>query len=52
MNLSSARVFVRDLAEAARFYGEKLGFTQSAGGIEHGACIYMRPVACSSSWKP
>jgi catechol 2,3-dioxygenase-like lactoylglutathione lyase family enzyme len=40
MNLSSARIFVRDLEEAARFYGEKLGFAQSAGGIEHGACIY------------
>jgi lactoylglutathione lyase len=40
MILNSARVFVRDLKEAARFYGETLGFSQSAGGIEHGACIY------------
>ena len=40
MNLSSARIFVRDLEEAAQFYGGKMRFVQSAGGIEQGACIY------------
>ena len=40
MNLSSARVFVRDIEEAARFYGGTLGFAQSGGGTEYGACIY------------
>jgi predicted enzyme related to lactoylglutathione lyase len=40
MNLSSARVFVRDIEEAARFYGGTLGLAQSVGDIEHGVCIY------------
>lgn len=40
MKLSSARIFVRDLEEAARFYGVTLGLVQSAGNVASGACIY------------
>jgi catechol 2,3-dioxygenase-like lactoylglutathione lyase family enzyme len=40
MNISAARVFVRDLAEAQQFYGSALGLPLVAGGAEYGYCVF------------
>jgi len=40
MNLNTARVFVRDIVEAERFYGAKLGLALKAGNREHGYCVF------------
>lgn len=40
MKLGAARIFVFDLAQAHRFYGAQLGLPLSAGGVEHGYCVY------------
>jgi predicted enzyme related to lactoylglutathione lyase len=40
MNLSAVRIFVRDIAEARRFYQEKLGFNLEQDDIEHGVCVF------------
>ena len=40
MKLHTARVFVRDLAEAKSFYHEKLGLELTAGNIAHGYCVF------------
>ena len=40
MNLSAARVFVRDLHEAQHFYGTLLGLPLRAGSAAHGFCVF------------
>lgn len=40
MNLSAARIFVRDIAKAKAFYGERLGLTLTLGDPDHGVCIF------------
>ena len=40
MELSAARVFVRDLASARQFYGEVLALPLQAGGVSHGFCVF------------
>ena len=40
MNLSTARIFVRDIAEAERFYASSLGLELKAGNTEHGYCVF------------
>ena len=40
MNLNSARVFVRDLAAARRFYGEALGLAMRANDVARGYCLF------------
>lgn len=40
MNLSAARIFVRDLADACHFYGVVLGLPLQAGGVEYGYCVF------------
>jgi predicted enzyme related to lactoylglutathione lyase len=40
MNLSSARVFVKDLSAAHSFYAQALGLPLRAGGPEAGFCVY------------
>jgi predicted enzyme related to lactoylglutathione lyase len=40
MNLSAARVFVRDLQSAHDFYGQALGLAFRAGGPDFGYCVY------------
>jgi len=40
MNLSAARVFVRDAGEAKAFYGERLGLKITLGDLDHGLCIF------------
>ena len=40
MNLSTARVFVRDIREAKRFYTEKLGLALKADGTQDGYCVF------------
>jgi hypothetical protein len=40
MNLNTARVFVRDIVEAERFYGAKLGLAFKAGNRDHGDCVF------------
>lgn len=40
MNLNTARVFVRDIVEAERFYGTKLGLAIKAGNKERGYCVF------------
>ena len=40
MNLNTARVFVRDIAQAKSFYAEILGFEPIAGSTEHGYCVF------------
>jgi predicted enzyme related to lactoylglutathione lyase len=40
MNLSTARVFVRDLPSAHAFYGQAMGLRLQAGGPESGFCVY------------
>ncbi len=40
MELSAARVFVRDLAQAQHFYGSLLGLPLQAGGADFGFCVF------------
>ena len=40
MNLSAARVFVRDLATAKHFYSKKLGLSLKTDGAQHGYCVF------------
>ena len=40
LNLSTARVFVRNLAEAQHYYGAVLGLPLQAGGSEYGFCVF------------
>ena len=40
MNLSTARVFVRDIATARQFYCEKLQLTLKADGTRYGYCVF------------
>ena len=40
MKLSTARVFVRNLAEAQHFYSSVLSLPQQAGGVEYGFCVF------------
>ena len=40
MNLSAARVFVRNIAEAKRFYAECLGLPLQVDGSEYGYCVF------------
>ena len=40
MNLSTARVFVRDLQAAEAFYTNKLGLSLSAGGAQFSYCVF------------
>ncbi len=41
MELSAARVFVRDLPEAQRFYGSPLELPLRAGGADHGYRVFL-----------
>jgi catechol 2,3-dioxygenase-like lactoylglutathione lyase family enzyme len=40
MNLSAARVFVQDVVEARRFYGDRLGLRLIGGDLDHGVCVF------------
>ena len=40
MELITARVFVRDIAAAKRFYGQVLGLPITADGSGHGYCVF------------
>lgn len=40
MNLNTARIFVRNLAEAKQFYAQSLGLTLKADGMEYGYCVF------------
>jgi predicted enzyme related to lactoylglutathione lyase len=40
MQLRTARIFVRDLPGASRFYGEMLGLPLKADGSRQGYCIF------------
>ncbi|MDO9355028.1 MAG: VOC family protein [Solirubrobacteraceae bacterium] len=40
MNLTTARIFVRDLEQARRFYADTLGLKLVAAGMEHGYCVF------------
>lgn len=40
MNLSTARVFVRDLSSAEAFYKDTLGLPMQAGGAAAGFCVF------------
>jgi predicted enzyme related to lactoylglutathione lyase len=40
VNLTAARVFVKDVAEAKAFYAERLGLRLTLGDLEHGVCIF------------
>lgn len=40
MQLHTARIFVRDLADASRFYEEVLGLPLKADGREQGFCVF------------
>ena len=40
MELNTARVFVKDIAAAKRFYSGKLGLPVKADGSEHGYCVF------------
>ncbi|NRF68237.1 VOC family protein [Aquincola sp. S2] len=40
MELSAARVFVRDIVAAKRFYGQILGLPIKADGAQHGYCVF------------
>lgn len=40
MKLSAARIFVRDVAEAKRFYADVLELSLKADGSEHGYCVF------------
>lgn len=40
MNLSAARVFVKDVVEARRFYEDRLGLSPIGGDLDHGVCVF------------
>jgi catechol 2,3-dioxygenase-like lactoylglutathione lyase family enzyme len=40
MELNSARVFVREIASARRFYEQTLGLRLKADGSEYGYCVF------------
>jgi predicted enzyme related to lactoylglutathione lyase len=40
VNLSAVRVFVRNVAEAKTFYGERLGLKVTLGDLDHGVCMF------------
>jgi len=40
MNLSAARVFVRNIAEAKEFYAECLALSLQVDGSEYGYCVF------------
>lgn len=40
MMLSAARVFVRDIESAKRFYAQSLGLPLKADGSSHGYCVF------------
>jgi predicted enzyme related to lactoylglutathione lyase len=40
MNLNTARIFVRDLAQAEAFYARTLALPLRAGGASHGFCLF------------
>ena len=40
MNLSAARIFVRDISVAKQFYAGKLGLAVKADGSPHGYCVF------------
>ena len=40
MNLSTARVFVRDITQAKQFYAQQLSLPLKADGSEHGFCVF------------
>jgi catechol 2,3-dioxygenase-like lactoylglutathione lyase family enzyme len=40
MNLNTARIFVRDMARAREFYGQKLGLRISAENLAAGYCVF------------
>ena len=40
MNLSAARIFVRDIAEAKNFYANDLGLVVETYDSVHGVCIF------------
>lgn len=40
MNLNTARVFVRDIARARRFYADGLGLKVHAEDLSHGYCVF------------
>lgn len=40
MELSAARVFVRDIVAAKRFYGQILGLPLKADGSRYGYCVF------------
>ncbi|MBS75436.1 VOC family protein [Variovorax sp.] len=40
MELHTARIFVQDLGDAARFYEQTLGLPLKADGREHGYCVF------------
>ncbi|MGH6609443.1 MAG: VOC family protein [Burkholderiaceae bacterium] len=40
MNLNTARVFVRDIADAKNFYADALRLRIKVDGSEHGFCVF------------
>jgi predicted enzyme related to lactoylglutathione lyase len=40
MNLNTARIFVRDMARAREFYGQKLGLRIRAENLAGGYCVF------------
>ncbi len=40
MELNTARVFVKDIGAAKRFYAGQLGLPLKADGAEHGYCVF------------
>ena len=40
LNLNTARIFVRDIARARKFYADKLGLALKAEGTHHGYCVF------------
>lgn len=40
MELNTARVFVRDIAQARQFYEHQLGLALKADGSAHGYCVF------------
>jgi predicted enzyme related to lactoylglutathione lyase len=40
MELNTARVFVKDISVAKRFYGQTLGLPLKADGSQHGYCVF------------
>ena len=40
MDLNTARIFVRDIASARRFYGDALGLRVKADGTALGFCVF------------